>query len=435
MLGVSLPQYWIGVFASYVALDLAKRLHNEERASAFVWWICGSLAMGTGVWSMHFVGMLAFSLPIALGYTLGLTFLSWVAAVTVSAIAMAVASRGVLTTSRLAMGSVLMGGGICAMHYTGMAALDMAPAIVWNPVWITVSVLIAVGASAAALRIFFWLRTARTDRALRYQVAAAAVMGLAICGMHYTGMAAANFPAAAVCLSAAKLGGDTLGTLVIVLTMSLLGLTLCVSLLDVRRRLALSLKAANEQLQLANQELHQRALIDPLTALPNRVLLEDRLAQAVARRERASMATVGGAAEQLAVLFLDLDGFKPVNDSYGHSAGDQVLVEVAARLRRASRTVDTVARLGGDEFVVLMEVVADERDCIHFANRLLQSLSAPFTVGSGHHVQISASVGIAIYPEHGQGDELLVRADAVMYAAKRAGRANFALFEPYSNSR
>ena len=251
----------IGVLASYVALDLAKRLHQEEGAAAVSWWICGSLVMGTGIWSMHFVGMLAFSLPIALGYTVWLTFLSWLAAVTVSAIALAVASRGVLTYGRLAAGSALMGGGICAMHYTGMAA--------------------------------------------------------------------ASFPVGAVCLSAASLSGGSLGTLVIVLTISLLALTLCVSLLDVRRRLTQSLKSANEQLQLANHELHKRALVDPLTALPNRVLLEDRLAQAVARRERASKAAVQGATERLAVLFLDLDGFKPVNDSYGHAAGDQVLVEVA----------------------------------------------------------------------------------------------------------
>jgi hypothetical protein len=143
----------------------------------------------------------AFSLPIALGYTTALTVASWVAGVAVSAVALFVASRGSLTWRRLTGGALAMGAGICAMHYTGMAALDMAPGIVWNPLLVAASAVIAVGASAAALLIFFWLRKIGAWRGLHCQALAALVMGVAICGMHYTGMAAANFPAGTVCLS------------------------------------------------------------------------------------------------------------------------------------------------------------------------------------------------------------------------------------------
>ena len=122
----------IASFASYVALDLAKRVGAADRRVALTWWGGGSIAMGTGIWSMHFVGMLAFSLPIALGYTHLLTFISWAAAVAVSIVALGLASRGSLTMKRLAAGSVAMGVGICAMHYLGMAALDMSPPIDWD---------------------------------------------------------------------------------------------------------------------------------------------------------------------------------------------------------------------------------------------------------------------------------------------------------------
>lgn len=225
----------IASFASYVALDLAKRVRTADRGVALTWWAGGSIAMGTGIWSMHFVGMLAFSLPIALGYTKLLTFLSWVAAVAVSSVALWVAGRrGRLTLPRIAGGSLAMGAGICAMHYTGMAAMDMVPGIVWDASLVAASAGIAVGASAAALLIFFWLREVGKLRGLLYQAAAAIVMGLAISGMHYTGMAAANFPEGTVCLSADALSGTTLGTLVVLATVILLTLTLFTSIVHAR---------------------------------------------------------------------------------------------------------------------------------------------------------------------------------------------------------
>jgi diguanylate cyclase len=430
----------IAMLASYVALDLAKRVHlyAENRRAALVWWAGGSLALGTGIWSMHFVGMVAFTLPIALGYTKLLTFVSWLAGVGVSAIALWMATSHSLSLARLIIGAVAMGGGICAMHYIGMAALNMTLPIIWSPWLVAVSAIIAVSASAVALVIFFWLRMARPERALLYQLAAAAVMGLAISGMHYTAMAAASFPRGTMCLSAGSLSGDTLRALVIILAVLLLALTLFASMFDVRRHLALSLAAANAQLRLANEELLRRAFIDSLTGMPNRVLFDDRLAHAVARldgklanpgtRRRADIGTHPH--DRIAVLFVDLDGFKPINDSFGHATGDKVLAEVGRRLCHSARPCDTVARLGGDEFVLLIDSVQDSNDCVRFAKRLLQALSEPLSIGE-QRVQISASVGIALYPDHGSLDELLAHADAAMYAMKRTGGGGYTIFEPY----
>lgn len=433
-MGVVATSLVLASFASYVTLDLADRVRTRDSAMARAWWIAGSLVMGTGIWSMHFVGMLAFALPIALGYSKALTLLSWVAAVAVSAIALGFASRGSLTAPRLAVGALTMAVGICGMHYIGMAAMAMSPAVVWNFWLVAASVLIAVGASAAALLIFFWLREVGDGRGLVYRLAAALVMGVAISGMHYTGMAAASFPQGSVCLSADSLGGSSLGTWVVAASLGLLLVTLLTSILDARmqgqtNRLAQSLAIANGELMAANEELRERAFLDPLTGLPNRLLFEDRLQHAVARNERAR-AAVTGADEpcRLAVMFIDLDGFKPVNDSFGHAAGDLVLKEAAARLRQVARASDTVARVGGDEFLLLMEDVPGAADCVALARRLVEDLQRPFCVVD-QPVHLSASVGILVYPDHGGRDKLVAQADAAMYAAKRAGGGTYALYE------
>ena len=414
--------YLIASFASYVALDLAKRVRTPDRAMALGWWIGGSLAMGTGIWSMHFVGMLALSLPFAVGYEYVVTALSWVAAVFVSAIALYVASRNRLNALRLAGGATAMGAGICAMHYTGMVALDMAPGIRWDAWLIVASATIAVTASAVALLIFFWLRRLTGSAARRWQFVAALVMGAAVCGMHYTGMAAAAFPVGTVCLSANALRGDSLGLLVSAASIALLTLTMFTSAIDSRMQGKAATLAAS--LQTANTELQQLAFRDALTGLPNRLLFDDRVSSAVERSTR------DGA--PLAVLFVDLDGFKPINDSFGHAFGDDVLREMARRLSAQARATDTVARVGGDEFVLLLEGSPDTTGTAQIAQRIIDALSAPVT--GEHEVRLSCSVGIAMYPSDGPRDQLMAHADAAMYAAKRAGGSTYAFFEPHMNA-
>ena len=424
--------------ASYVALDLAARVRRPDRMAALLWWAGGSLVLGTGIWAMHFIGMLAFSVPIKLGYSLGLTLLSFCAAVLTSSVALGIASLGRLRWRRLVAGAVAMGSGICAMHYLGMAALDMMPASVWDAGWVALSALIAVAASGVALWLFFWLRGLDDRQLWAYQVGAAAVMGVAIAGMHYTGMAAASFPQGSVCLSADALGGSGLAATVGLASALLLVLTLALSALDKRieRRAALlssSLGVANAQLQSAqsaNNELHRRVFSDALTGLPNRLLFEDRLTHALLRHERACERVNHRKAEKIGVLFIDLDGFKPVNDLFGHAAGDAVLKEAATRLQRLARNSDTVARMGGDEFLLLVEDAGSIADCMALAGRVVQALGRPFEV-AGREVQIAGSIGVAVFPDQGQRDKLVANADAAMYVAKRNGGNGCALFEAH----
>ena len=417
--------YLTAAFASYVALDLAQRVRTPDRAVARVWWIAGSLSMGTGIWAMHFVGMLALKLPFAVGYDKVITLLSWLAAVAVSAIALRVAALDELTPKRLTLGAISMGVGICGMHYTGMAALVLAPGIQWNWALVSASAAVATGAAAAALVIFFWLRRLTASQAAWGQLAAALVMGAAVAGMHYTGMAAAGIADGSVCLSANGLRGDNLGTLVAGATFALLLLTLFSSVLDAR----LQRRAARLQqsLQAATTELAELALRDPLSGLANRQLLEDRLGHAVARNRR------DGAG--IALLMLNLDAFKPVNDSFGHAAGDAVLREVANRLQGQARGHDTLARLSADEFVLLLEGETSEAVLAQVAQRLLDTLAAPMSVRVGEASQplrLSASIGIALHMgTEAPSRSLIVQADSASQSVKRSGGNGFAFFESH----
>ncbi len=160
-------------------------------------------------------------------------------------------------------------------------------------------------------------------------------------------------------------------------------------------------------------------LVDSLTQLPTRVYFEDRLAAAATKADAN--------ASRLALLFVDLDGFKPVNDTYGHSIGDLVLEQVGQRLKAMSRGKDVVARVGGDEFLLLLTNVQTEEAVAQVASRLIQGLSHPYAV-EGREVMISCSVGIAMYPDGCSHAKLIARADAAMYASKRAGGSNHCFY-------
>jgi len=178
--------------------------------------------------------------------------------------------------------------------------------------------------------------------------------------------------------------------------------------------------------KLAEQQVQFLAYYDALTGLPNRTLLQDRLAKALAGARRRK--------EKVAVLFLDLDRFKVINDSLGHSLGDVLLEEVAERLRKGARELDTVARLGGDEFVIVLTSVKEVSDAAVAAERIVKGMTDGFVV-EGHPLSISCSLGISVFPEHGTNSETLIKnADAAMYCAKEKGRNTFRFFTENMNA-
>ncbi len=172
--------------------------------------------------------------------------------------------------------------------------------------------------------------------------------------------------------------------------------------------------------RLAQATIAHMAHHDALTKLPNRMLFRDRLEQAVALAGRGAV---------MALHYLDVDGFKPVNDRLGHKAGDELLVAISERLLGTVRKHDTVARLGGDEFAIVQTGIREARDAVSLASRVMKSIAAPFGIAGGT-VSVGVSIGIAVAPSDGlDPDDLLRKADAAMYASKGSGRSRISFFQ------
>jgi diguanylate cyclase len=230
--------YIVAVAASYTALDLTGRVTATRGRARIAWLLGGAFAMGVGIWSMHFTGMLAFSLPIGLTYDAPTVLLSLLVAMAAAWLALFVASRRALSVIGLVGGGLPMGLGIAAMHYIGMAALRMPATISYDPLLLALSIVIAISASTAALWLAFQLRSNRSvpRRWLALKVGSALVMGLAITGMHYTGMLAAHFTPQAGAAAAMAAGIDALpiGFAIGSATLIVLGLAVISSLVDQR---------------------------------------------------------------------------------------------------------------------------------------------------------------------------------------------------------
>jgi len=401
--------------ASFTALDTAGRVAVSRGWSARFWLLVGGIAMGIGVWAMHFIGMLAMMLPMMMRYDTRLTILSLLVAILASVLAFGQTVGGLhLTRQRLLRGTLILGAGVVVMHYLGMYALLIEPQPEWNALLVALSVLIAFAASGLALWLAFHLRQGDHHLMLMRGLASL-VMGIAIAGMHYVGMAAAEFSHSSM-MQPHGVSNAGLAVWVTLITLTILGITLLSSMLDAQLRAARLATRLNR----ANQELRQLAMHDNLTTLPNRVMLEQQLDLAI----KQAMLNE----HRFAVIYMDLDGFKAVNDTWGHHVGDRLLVAVAERLCSQLSNTMLLVRLGGDEFVLMAE--CDISAARQLAQKLVKVISSPFELDR-YVLHVSLSAGIAIFPLHGRNrQELLFNADAAMYHTKHSGRNGWCLFEP-----
>jgi len=388
-LGLVALSYLIAALAGYSAIDLAHRIHrNPERER--LWIALGALAMGTGIWSMHFIGMRAFSLPITLGYDLLTTLASLIAAIVVAALALYVSSRKQMGTRAVVVGAILMGIGICVMHYTGMYAMQMEPGIEWNPLLFGASAAIAVAASGAALWIVFNLRRLKDSRQIPARLAAAAIMGFAVAGMHYTGMAAAEFPVGSICRAAGSLTGawtsGPVALITILLSVLIMGLAAYDSHVQARLREERLMRAQDERARIL-------ALHDPETMLRNRASFQQEAVNFIqhSSRTHAKFDLFYGA-----LRFPDLSGRE----------GEAMKI-IADRLKPLAREHDFLARYGKTEFALLRM-----RDPMEGAPQLLQDqllmlCTMPFEI-DGQRVSAQAHLGCGTYPDHGQTSRQLL---------------------------
>ena len=407
----------VAVTASWSALDLSQRIHSTDPRAARIWLFSGALVLGTGIWSMHFVGMLAYALPMQTGFDLLITVQSWGVSVLVSVLSL-ICARGMRRSlPLLAAGALAVGGGIVVIFHLALSAMRIEPGVVYDEHRLFIALLGAAavaGATGAALR---HMRALEGRTLFLVKAVTSVVVGVGLCAVHYLCMSATVFAPEAASLARHDIDPTWLGLTIAVGAIGFTWIGSVAALFDARmehrtRQLAMRLKAANS-------ELMHAALHDPLTGLPNRVNFDAALSEAAAR-----VRAQGG---RLAVLFVDLDGFKPVNDVLGHHVGDEVLKCVARRLRAGLRDGDAVARIGGDEFVMMSGGAIDQEGAGRLAQRLVDAASQPMQIGT-HEIQVSASVGVALFPDDGDENRVLVCADTAMYAAKHAGRNTWRVY-------
>ncbi len=370
----------IAAVASYVAIEFAGRVDGPS-GRRIGWLASGALAMGSGIWAMHFVGMAAFELPVAISFDLVITVLSWVAAVAVSALALVLVTGSGLTNQRILVGALAMGAGICAMHYGGMWAMRMEPGIGYDPLWFAISVLIAVSASAAALFVVARLKTVASWRDIGLRLGAAAIMGLAVAGMHYSGMAAARFAPDAFCASGNTLSADFMAAPVVIVSLLGLAMAIAFAIADARSVLARDRAARAETARVTDL-----AFIDAATGLANRPRLSQWVAARIGRGDTFGLLSVG---------------LEPTS-----STNEADLQALANRLGRGLGGGAQLARSGSEQLTLLLDA-ADPKAILAWYRAHLASLLQPMQA-SGMRLQW----GLATAPADGSNPQMLLRAGA-----------------------
>ncbi|MEZ7795318.1 EAL domain-containing protein [Citrobacter pasteurii] len=413
LIGIS---FVVAFIASFIALDSAGKVAISSRRESTFWRLSGGATLGMGIWSMHFIGMLAMKMSMPINYHFSLTAFSFLIALISATLAINIAISGqTLSTRRLIVATSLLSTGVVTMHYVGMVAIVEHVAIRWQFSLILLSVVIAIIASGIGLWLAFHLRQ-NTRRALINRLIAALVMALAIASMHYTGMGAATFT------HFGHTAHDGLSTLelsiwVCAVTLVILGIMLVISMVDSQLRTS---RLADNLHQL-NCQLEHQVHFDALTGLANRTQIDVCL-QTCLRHSKLYQ-------QHFALVFIDLDRFKIVNDTWGHHIGDQLLISSTQRIYSCLDDTMTLARLGGDEFILL--VPNSNREAISvLMTRIASAIKEPFTL-FGHTIRVSLSAGSCLYPEHGSTlHELKVKADTAMYHVKQAGRNGWAIYTP-----
>ncbi len=400
----------IAMLAAHVSLDLLRRvpLAAAQPAASQRWLVLAALGLGSGWWASAVLGFAACGWAAGAGFLPGAAALSWLLAVAVSGLGLSMISRldGAVAVWRLTATGVL-GLGFAAMH----AVLGSAMGLPWrlDGLW-PVALLGTLGALLGWMLHFSARHHADRRHRTRARWAAAVVWGGLMLAGQWASLQSTGWAGALRPLSDSGWPLTALTLLAAVGTPAVLLCLLVSAVIEAQLRVALGR---------ARDELQQQIFVDPLTGLYSRQMFEAKLAEA-ARDADANKTS-------LALLFVDLDGFKQINESLGHRAGDRILHEMAERLRALAGEHDVVGRLGGDEFLLLLTGRPDEDSAARIAARVLQWLGQPWMLGV-REASVTCSVGLAMYPELGTVGTLISHAEAAMRQSKSTGGASYSFF-------
>ncbi len=396
------------LLGAYVSVDMGQRVRQRSAAERRPWLVTAVMALSTTLWAAAVLSVAALQAGADVGFDA-----LWVGAAALTTIALGLPglhlsiSPGMSRTRRYA-GAAALGGAAVAAQVLTLGAAARTLEVGWNPgllflAWLAASSgfgwgLHATHASGEA--------TASPQR----QGLAAVIIGSGVLSAHWLALAAAGLPSPNELASGAVIAAGTLSMLASVGGTELLLVMLLASAVEARMR---------SRLEKARSELQAHAHRDDLTGLPNRVSFEGTLAQA---QQLADVQRT-----QVALLVIALDGFKHVNEAFGHQFGDRVLQRVAQRMRALAKP-HLVARLGSDEFLMLLHCEPLAQQALPLAAQVIDSVSQPFKL-DGREMSIGCSIGLAFYPQHGSMSALIANAGVAMRAAKSAGGATYSIFD------
>lgn len=405
------------IFASFVALQISERVtHAHARAHKIAWVTSGGISLGGGVWAMHFIGMLAFSLPCGIAYDPIVTLASMAPGVLASVFALWFVSFSKITSKLLLVAGVIMGAGIGLMHYSGMAAMRMDAIIYYSPPWFALSIVTAVSLAVISLYAKCGIRKWQPHWASWQQsIVAAPFMGGAMAGMHYVAMEAAFFiPVSTPEESIIGFAPTILAVGIGVVTALIILLAFVSSLLGKYMENTKLLEKRSAELWVAMQAAEDMARTDPLTGMNNRLSFfekSDSIHKLACRHNRA-----------YAVITFDIDFFKQINDTHGHHIGDEALKALAKVVHETVRETDVAGRIGGEEFAVILPETSQENAGL-LAERLRHNISQIVVQKGDANITFKASFGIAYHiQKEDRFEDILEWADEALYEAKKTGR-------------
>ena len=403
-----------------ITFNFVDRLYTAAVATRKGILAAGALVIGTCLWANHILISFAFELDPGETRNLvpSMTFLAWSFAVFTAVIILNTASKKQSGYGTAFGAGVLSAFSMLAMYYFDTSSIHGFGVIHPEPYATTVSVIFTTGVISCSILLLSWLKTYVGKNSISIKLISALIIALNIIAVHAAFdqpfshdevLSADNIP-----IYAQFMG--------VILALAFLSFVLIAFVLilfyEKHGKALLKHKFLNATKQ---NELGSQELLDTLTKLPNRGAFQQHLDSA-AKRSARSRTT-------FALAYIDLDHFKPVNDQYGHHVGDAVLSMVATRLNAAVRGCDFVARIGGDEFVAVLEEIGTDEDITPIAERIVKSIKEAFFISGGITIEISCSVGIAIYPKDGDLDKLMTAADAAMYKAKEGGKNQFRFYD------